>query len=107
MTPDDYREHSPEWYRDMDRHTKGVMYYTPVSSGNSGGQSGNSTSGGNMGGNSGGSTRGYEDGYDEGQRRGYSEGYEQGNRDGRSQGGNSRYERAKRGYEETKEKHKG
>lgn len=28
-------------------------------------------------------------------------------RDGRNQGGNSRYERAKRGYEETKEKHKG
>lgn len=104
MTPEDYKEHSPEWYRDMDR-ASGKMYYTD--GGNSGSQSGSSVSGGNMGGNSGGSTRGYSDGFDDGQRRGYSEGYEQGNRDGRSQGGNSRYERAKRGYEETKEKHKG
>lgn len=104
MNPEMYKEHSPEWYRDMDR-ASGKMYYTDV--GNNGGQSGNSMSGGNMGGNSSGSTRGYSDGYDEGQRRGYSEGYERGNRDGRSQGGNSRYERAKRGYEETKEKHKG
>ena len=104
MNPEMYKEHDPEWYRDMDR-ASGKMYYTD--GGNSGGQSSSSMSGGNMGGNSGGSTRGYEDGFDDGQRRGYSEGYEQGNRDGRSQGGNSRYERAKRGYEETKEKHKG
>lgn len=27
MTPEDYREHEPEYYRDMDRR-KGVMYYT-------------------------------------------------------------------------------
>lgn len=106
MSPEMYKEHDPEWYRDMDR-SSGKMYYTPTSGGNSGGQSGSSMSGGNMGGNAGGSSRGYEDGFDDGQRRGYSEGYEQGNRDGRSQGGNSRYERAKRGYEETKEKHKG
>lgn len=104
MTPEMMREHDPEYWRDMDRNM-GKMYYTD--GGNSGGQSGNSMSGGNMGGNAGGSTRGYSDGFDDGQRRGYSEGYEQGNRDGRSQGGNSRYERAKRGYEETKEKHKG
>lgn len=97
MNPEMYKEHDPEWYRDMDR-ASGKMYYTPTSGGNSGG---------NMRGNAGGSTRGYEDGFDDGQRRGYSEGYEQGNRDGRSQGGNSRYDRAKRGYEETKEKHKG
>ena len=106
MTPEDFREHSPEWYRDMDR-VSGKMYFTD--GGNRGNQPGMNI--GNMGGNSGGSTRGYEDGFDEGQRRGYSEGYEQGSRDGesrgRSQGGNSRYERAKRGYEETKEKHKG
>ncbi len=102
MNPEMYKEHDPEWYRDMDR-ASGKMYYTPTS----GGQSSSSMSGGNMGGNAGGSTRGYEDGFDDGQRRGYSEGYEQGSRDGRSQGGNSRYERAKRGYEETKEKHKG
>lgn len=98
MMPED-----AEWYRDMDR-MDGKMYYTPMSgnSGNMGGSSTNS-SGGNMGGNS----RGYSDGYDEGQRRGYTEGYEQGNRDGRRNGGNSRYDNAKRGYEETKEMHKG
>lgn len=100
----DYKGKTAEELRDMDR-ASGKMYYTD--GGNSGGQSGNSMSGSNMSGNSSGSTRGYSDGYDEGQRRGYSEGYEQGSRDGRSQGGNSRYERAKRGYEETKEKHKG
>lgn len=97
-----YHDYSPEELRDIDREKYGRIYYTPSNTGNSGGQSGSS-----MGGNSSGSTRGYEDGFDDGQRRGYSEGYEQGNRDGRSQGGNSRYERAKRGYEETKEKHKG
>lgn len=106
MNPEMYKDHDPEYWRDMDR-SMGKMYYTPTSGGNSGGQSSSSMSGGNMGGNAGGSTRGYEDGFGDGQRRGYSEGYEQGNRDGRSQGGNSRYERAKRGYEETKEKHKG
>ena len=106
LPPEVYMNYSPEELRDMDR-ASGKMYYTPTSGGNSGGQSGSSMSSGNMVGNSGGSTRGYSDGFDDGQRRGYSEGYEQGNRDGRSQGGNSRYERAKRGYEETKEKHKG
>lgn len=106
MNPEMYKEHSPEWYRDMDR-ASGKMYYTPTSGGNSGGQSSNSMSGGNIGGNAGGSTRGYEDGYNDGNRRGYSEGYEQGNRDGRSQGSNSRYDRARRGYEEKKEMNKG
>lgn len=106
MTPEMMREHNPEYWRDMDRNM-GKMYYTPTSGGNSGGQSGSSMSGGNMGGNSGGSTRGYSDGFDDGQRRGYSEGYEQGNQDGRSQGGNSRYDRARRGYEEKKEMNKG
>lgn len=28
MTPEMYREHEPEWYRDMDRRDKNVMYYT-------------------------------------------------------------------------------
>lgn len=28
MSPKEYREHEPEYYRDMDRRTKGVMYYT-------------------------------------------------------------------------------
>lgn len=106
MTPEMMREHDPEYWRDVDRHM-GKMYFTPMSFGNNDGQSGSSMSSGNMGGNSGGSTRGYEDGFDEGQRRGYSEGYEQGSRDGRSQGGDSRYDKARRGYEESKEKHKG
>lgn len=106
MSPEMYKEHDPEWYRDMDR-ASGKMYYTPTSGGNSGGQSGSSMSSGNMGGNSGGSTRGYSDGFGDGQRRGYEDGYRDGESRGRSQGGNSRYERAKRGYEETKEKHKG
>ena len=111
--PEMYKEHDPEWYRDMDR-VSGKMYYTD--GGNSGGQSGNSMSGGNMGGNAGGSTRGYEDGFDEGQRRGYSEGYEQGSRDGesrgRSQGGRrdgreGRSGQSRRSYMETKEMNKG
>lgn len=106
MNPEMYKEHDPEWYRDMDR-ASGKMYYTPTSAGNSGGQSGNSMSVGNMGSNAGGSTRGYEDGFNDGNRRGYEDGYRDGESRGRSQGGNSRYERAKRGYEETKEKHKG
>lgn len=117
LPPEIYMNYSPEELRDMDRDM-GRMYYGGGSSGGNsgGGQSGSSgMSGGNSGGNSGGSSRGYSEGYSDGQsrgyeegnHRGYSEGYEQGSRDGRSQGGNSRYERAKRGYEETKEKHKG
>ncbi len=102
----DYKGKTAEELRDMDR-ASGKMYYTPTSGGNSGGQSGSSMSGGNMGGNAGGSTRGYEDGFNDGNRRGYEDGYRDGESRGRSQGGNSRYERAKRGYEETKEKHKG
>lgn len=113
MNPEMYKEHDPEYWRDMDR-ASGKMYYTDGV--NSGGQSGNSgMSGGNSGGNSGGSSRGYSEGYsdgqtkgfDDGQRRGYSEGYEQGNRDGRSQGGNSRYENARRSYSESKQKNRG
>lgn len=114
MNPEDYKKYPPEYWRDMDRLTKGVMYYTQTGSdANINGRttwSSDGTSSGNTSENSA-STGGYSDGFDEGKRRGYSEGYEQGSRDGesrgRSQGGNSRYERAKRGYEETKEKHKG
>lgn len=112
MIPEDYKEHEPEYWRDVDR-LLGRMYYTDASTsgGNNGSQSGNSGMSDRNKGNNSGNTRDYSDGYDDGQRRGYSEGYEQGSRDGesrgRSQGGNSRYERAKRGYEETKERHKG
>lgn len=114
LPPEVYMNYSPEELRDMDR-AEGRMYYGGGSSGgsysgnsgNSGAQSGSSMSSGNMGGNAGGSTRGYEDGFNDGNRRGYEDGYRDGESRGRSQGGNSRYERAKRGYEETKEKHKG
>lgn len=100
MSPEMYREHDPEWYRDMDR-LDGRMYYSGSSTG---GNMGGSRSGGNMGGNSGnsgGNTRSYTDGYDDGQRRGYSDGYERGRNDG-SRNNSSRYDRAKRGYEEHK-----
>lgn len=102
MPLDMYHDYSPEELRDIDREKYGRLYYTPSNTGNSGGQSGSF-----MGGNSSGSTRGYEDGFDDGQRRGYEDGYRDGESRGRSQGGNSRYDRAKRGYEETKERHKG
>lgn len=90
MMPEDYDE--AERYRDMDRATHNKMYFTPMT--------------GNDGmGNADGKT--YSDGVNEGTRRGYSDGYEKGMADGRRSGGNSRYEKAKRGYEETKEMHKG
>lgn len=111
MTPDMMREHDPEYWRDVDREQGRLYFSSPMaggsSSGNSVGQSGGSgMSGGNMG-NSGSSTRGYSDGYDDGQRRGYEDGYRDGESRGRNQGSNSRYDRARRGYEETKEMHKG
>ena len=78
MTPEMYKEHGPEYWRDMDRH-EGRMYYTV-----GGSQSGSSgMSGGNMGGNSSsGGTRNY------------------GGESGRIE---SRSETARRGYIETKE----
>lgn len=111
LPPEVYMNYSPEELRDMDRDM-GRMYYGGgsggSSSGNSSGQSGNSgMSSGNMGGGSGSSTRGYSDGYDDGQRRGYEDGYRDGESRGRSQGENSRYDRARRGYEEKKEMNKG
>ena len=74
-----------EYYRDMDRNGMGRMYYTGDSSSSSGGSgmnggSSGGSSSGNMGGSSGGSSGG---------SRGYSEG--------------SRYENARRGYEEKKQ----
>lgn len=94
-----YHDYTPEELRDMDKESRGVMYFSSPMGGNMGG--GNAS--GNSGNTSDGGTRSYTEGYNDGNRRGYEEGM----RDGRSQGGNSRYERAKRGYEETKEKHKG
>lgn len=109
MNPEMYKEHDPEWYRDMDR-ASGKMYYTPTSGGNSGGQSGSSMSGGNMGGNSGGSTRGYEE-YQRGYSEGRAEGYNQGRNDGRNSqsrdGREGRSGQSRRSYMEAKEMNKG
>lgn len=110
MPLDVYHNYTPEELRDFDRE-QGRMYYSGGMGGNSGnmssgGSSSNGRSGG-MSGNNGGnsSSRGYSDGYDDGQRRGYSEGYERGRSE--NSNNNSRYDRAKRGYEEKKEMHKG
>lgn len=84
MTPDMMREHDPEYWRDMDRRT-GKMYYTDA----------------NMAGNVPTTTTG-----NDGNVRGYSDGYADGMKDGRKSG-ESRYDRARRGYEEKKEMHKG
>ena len=109
MSPEMYREHDPEWYRDMDRMNGNRMYFSS-GDGSSVGNMGGSRSGGNMGGNSGNmgggsSSRGYEEGYSDGNRRGYEDGMRDGERRGRNSQ-TSRYDRAKRGYEETKSMHK-
>lgn len=80
MYDEDWEE--MERMRDMDR-PMGRMYYGGGSSGASGGSSGGQSSGGMSGGQSGSGSQGAS--------RGYSE---------------SRYDRARRGYEETKSMHK-
>lgn len=92
----DYKGKTAEELRDMDRRTKGVMYYTePVR-----------TEGMKHDGMA--KTRDrYADGYDDGTRKGYEDGYQDGEGKGKMKSGGSRYEMAKRGYEEVKEKHKG
>lgn len=86
MTPDMMREHDPEYWRDVDRHM-GKMYYTPMSDGRMESSEVNAQRTGDN-------------------ARGYSDGYADGMRDGRKTN-ESRYDKARRGYEETKEKHKG
>lgn len=107
MNPEMYKEHDPEWYRDMDRQTKGVMYFSPPMSGNMSG--GNSSAGNGNSGNSSGNVRSYTEGFEDGQTRGYSEGYERGKSDGRNSQSRDRREgrsgQSRRGYMETKEKH--
>lgn len=77
MTPEMYREHEPEYYRDMDR-SNGRMYYTESRSSNTGME------------NSGGNSRGYpESNYN--------------SRDGRE----GRSGQSRRTYMEIKELHKG
>lgn len=100
--------YAPEYWRDIDRNL-GRMYYNggSSSSGSSGGSGSTSGQSGSSNGSSGGSSsRGYEE-YKRGYSEGRAEGYEQGNRDGRSQGSNSRYDKARRGYSESKERNKG
>lgn len=80
-----------DYDRDLDRMTGNRMYY-----------SGGGSNGGNMNGSS---SRGYEDGYSDGNRRGYSDGVRDGEQRGRNSRSESRYERAKRGYQESKEMH--
>lgn len=117
VMPDMYEDYNAEYMRDIDRKD-GRMYFSGGGSsggnsggsrgGNSGGNSGGTSSGGMSGGSMGGSSRGYSEGYDDGNRRGYEDGYSDGQREGRRSGGSqSRYDRAKRGYEEAKEQHKG
>ena len=107
MNPEMYKEHDPEWYRDMDRQTKGVMYFSSPMSGNMSG--GNSSVGNGNSGNSSGNVRSYTEGFEDGQTRGYSEGYERGRSDGRNSQSRDRREgrsgQSRRGYMETKEKH--
>lgn len=107
MYPEMYGGMTPEEMRDMDLDMN-RMYYTPAG-GSYGAKSGGSSRGGassNMsGGSSSVSVRGYEEGYSDGQTRGYSEGYERGSRDGRGKRSNSRYDNARRGYEESKQMH--
>lgn len=108
MNPEMYKEHDPEWYRDMDRQTKGVMYFSSPMSGNMSG--GNSSVGNGNSGNSSGNARSYTEGFEDGQTRGYSEGYERGRSDGRNSQSRDRREgrsgQSRRGYMETKEMHK-
>lgn len=85
MTPEMYREHEPEYWRDMDREDMGRMYYSGSGS-SSGGQSG--MSGGSMG--------------SQGGSRGYSESGSQSSRDSRE----GRSGQMRRGYMEAKEQGK-
>ena len=106
MTPEMYREHDPEYWRDMDV-TEGRMYYSSGgsgSSGSSGGSSGGTQSSGSMSGGSSGENMGGSSSGMSGGSRGYSEG---GNYDGNRGGGrDSREGRSgekRRGYMEAKE----
>lgn len=97
MYPEMYGGMTPEEMRDMDRDMN-RMYYSGSYSSNSGGGKGSSGSmnGGssNMGG---GNVRGYSEGYNDG--------YSEVERSGRSGRNSSRYDNARRGYEESKQMH--
>lgn len=91
----DYKGKTAEELRDMDRQSRGVMYFSsPMSDGNMSRNNADARISAN-----GENVRGYSDGY--------ADGYSEGERMGKSKGVTSRYDRARRGYEESKEKHKG
>lgn len=98
----------PEWDRDMDKGY-GRMYYTesrPTSANNSSGtnsENNRSYSEGYSDGNKRGYDEGYKRGYDEGSRRGYSESKNSSS----GMNSNSRYDNAKRSYEDSKTMHAG
>jgi len=100
MTPEMYREHDPEYWRDMDRNTMGRMYYTE---GGTGGSMATRTQGGQS--NSGNSSQSMSGGTSSmGGNRGYEESY--GNRGGNQGGRDSREGRSgerRKGYMEAKE----
>lgn len=108
---DGYEPTEAERMRDLDRRSMNKMYYTDGGSGGSygGNSGGNSGQSGNMGGSgmSGGQSGSGNSGGSRGYSDGYNDGYREGEKSGRSSGGNSRYDRARRGYEETKQQHKG
>lgn len=87
MSVEDYKMHEPEYWRDLDR-VAGRMYFTDGNMSTDG-----NTSTNNMGN---GSTRGYSE----------NNGGQYSSRMQREGMNESRYDRAKRGYEETKSMHK-
>lgn len=95
MTPEMYKMHDPEYWRDMDREEMGRMYYDGGMSGSMGGSTsgrGGQSSGGSQGGMSGGSSYG-------GGNRGYEENYGNRGRDYRE----GRSGEKRKGYMEAKE----
>lgn len=110
MTPEDYKIYPPEYWRDMDRVSKGVMYYTETGKDR---DTGKITYNSNeIGNNPVSDTQGYSDGYNEGNRKGYEDGYRDGESRGRSQGGRrdgreGRSGQSRRSYMEAKEMNKG
>lgn len=87
--------YAPEYWRDLDRGNYNRMYYTNPSGERTGYSDGRNSS--NQSGNMGGNARGYSDGY--------SDGYREGEKN--SKGTQSRYDKARRGYSESKERNKG
>jgi len=103
-----------EWDRDMDKGY-GRMYYTESNRQNTSNASNTSNSSGMNNSSSRSYSEGYSDGnqrgYEDGNRMGYDDGYKRGYDEGRNSNSinrsNSRYDMAKRGYEDSKTMHAG